>query len=283
MAGSVETINISKASTTTNLFYLFFHGGKAAIIPFLTLFLRLVGLNAQEVGAIIAVKTVTSLIWAPLWARCATAYSRHRCVLVFSLFMMMVMYLSFPALYMQLSRPEHCSAISGSNNSVDLPHYPSEHILSTAPADKPSFSNPYSTTLKPTSAVSTKLSTPSTGKDELIKGTLTTAQSTTKEISTEQSAVTQLISASSKTSQTEPSTESSIKGIRPELLETFRAMLKELSQTKKEFINSNLTVDEFRELLNIVNPDLKATQREVSRLDRLLKSEASEDFENKVS
>ncbi|RUS79839.1 hypothetical protein EGW08_012403, partial [Elysia chlorotica] len=102
------TVNISKAATTTNLFYLFFHGGKAAIVPFLTLFFRLVGLNPLEAGLIIAAKTLTGLIWAPLWARCASAYSRHRFVLMFSLFMMMLTYLSLPVLYTQVSRLEDC-------------------------------------------------------------------------------------------------------------------------------------------------------------------------------
>ncbi|CAL1526300.1 unnamed protein product [Lymnaea stagnalis] len=121
MSRERETINISNASTLTNLFYLFFHGGKAAIIPFLTLFFRLVGLNAFEAGIIIAAKTLTALIWAPLWSRCATAYNHHRLVLILSLFMMMVTYLSFPALYTQISKAEHCMAPGNinSNSSTD--------------------------------------------------------------------------------------------------------------------------------------------------------------------
>ncbi|GFO23406.1 major facilitator superfamily domain-containing protein 6-like protein b [Plakobranchus ocellatus] len=116
MAQGMETVNISKAATTTNLFYLFFHGGKAAIVPFLTLFFRLVGLSPLEAGLIIAAKTLTGLIWAPLWARCATAYSRHRFILMFSLFMMMLTYLSMPALYTQVWKPEHCQSRTRSHN-----------------------------------------------------------------------------------------------------------------------------------------------------------------------
>ena len=85
MGREVEAINVSKAATTTNLFYLFLHGGKAAVVPFLTLFFRLIGLTALEAGTLIAAKTVTGLIWAPLWSRCAMVYSKHRLVLFFSL------------------------------------------------------------------------------------------------------------------------------------------------------------------------------------------------------
>lgn len=187
MTRGLDTINISKASTLTNLFYLFFHGGKAAVIPFLTLFFRLVGLNALDAGIIIAAKTLTSLIWAPLWSRCATAYNRHRLVLMFSLFMMMVTYLSFPALYTQLSSPQHCLPspvnITGSSDTESLKSTTDSPISSTELSDSAvtigfnsTFSSVSHLTTQSTLSTSTTLSTSSIAESQSSAGNVSLNQ-----------------------------------------------------------------------------------------------------------
>ncbi|KAH9513114.1 hypothetical protein Btru_035890 [Bulinus truncatus] len=176
MARGVETINIAKASTLTNLFYLFSHGGKAAVMPFLTLFFKLLGLNAIDVGIIIAAKTLTGMIWAPIWSRCATAYNRHRPVMMFSLFLMIATYLSFVALYTQISKPEHCLSIAAVNTSFKGPEYSStlsslstlNYTLSfTSPAHADSTTDGV-TTAEPHSSSSALLSTLSVYENQTI-------------------------------------------------------------------------------------------------------------------
>nr|KAG5703810.1 hypothetical protein BaRGS_031444 [Batillaria attramentaria] len=105
-----QPVNLSKASTVCNTFYVFLSAAKAALLPFLTLFFRLIGLNAFDTGIIMAAKTLTGFVWAPLWARCAAAYNKRRLVLIFSLLMMSVMYLSFIGVYYKVGDPVMCSA-----------------------------------------------------------------------------------------------------------------------------------------------------------------------------
>ena len=178
MARGMETVNISKAATTTNMFYLFFHGGKAAIVPFLTLFFRLVGLTPLEAGLIIAAKTLTGLIWAPLWARCATAYSRHRFVLMLSLFMMMLTYLSLPALYTQVTKPEDCQPNTLSRNDSGVGVNGMEpwvnHLLHPE-VDNPEDGLTKTTTPVPTITPVNKAAAPTTVPSENLNNSQSTA------------------------------------------------------------------------------------------------------------
>ncbi|KAK7113609.1 hypothetical protein V1264_012865 [Littorina saxatilis] len=121
-------VNLLRATTTCNTFYVFLSAAKAALLPFLTLFFRLIGLSALETGIVMAAKTLTGFVWAPLWARCAVAYNKRRVVLVFSLLMMGVMYMSFTAVYYKVGNLQSCQVgeldghhdgnVTGSNASL---------------------------------------------------------------------------------------------------------------------------------------------------------------------
>ena len=95
-------VNLMRATAWCNCFYVCLSAAKASLLPFLTLFFRLLGLSPLETGVIMAAKTLTGFVWAPLWARCAVSYNKRRMVLVFSLLMMTLTVLSFTAVYYQV-------------------------------------------------------------------------------------------------------------------------------------------------------------------------------------
>lgn len=107
-------VNLLRATATCNSFYIFLSAAKAALLPFLTLFFRLIGLSALETGIVMAAKTLTGFLWAPLWAQCAVAYNKRRSVLIFSLFMMGIMYMSFTAVYYKVGNMQTCEAFNDS-------------------------------------------------------------------------------------------------------------------------------------------------------------------------
>jgi predicted MFS family arabinose efflux permease len=85
----------------------------------LTLFFRLIGLSALETGIVMAAKTLTGFFWAPLWARCAVAYNKRRVVLIFSLCMMGLMYMSFIAVYYKVGDLKQCQPPSPLDGQSD--------------------------------------------------------------------------------------------------------------------------------------------------------------------
>ena len=70
---------------------------KACLIPFLTLYLKKLGLSATQTGLIIGCKTFVGLLFAPLWSKCAVRCGRRRLMLMFSLLAMGGTYLSITA------------------------------------------------------------------------------------------------------------------------------------------------------------------------------------------
>ena len=272
MGKEIEAINVSKAATTTNMFYLFLHGGKAAVVPFLTLFFRLIGLSAFEAGCLIAAKTVTGLVWAPLWARCAMVYSRHRTVLSFSLFMMMATYLCFPALYTQLATPEHCPLeMNGTYND-------SSHL-----SDNLQQSDNYNTMPTPveeiqsSTTMTTFLSTsPESNKDSTENPFISTFPPTQNPVASTAETVT-TISTSSVPIPTTPSSNST-PGLNDyedgseKLIEMMDYIAKEANITLDKF--SLLSNEELKELVVTVldDEDSKLSDEQVDALVDLLKN-----------
>ncbi|XP_005099859.1 major facilitator superfamily domain-containing protein 6-like protein A [Aplysia californica] len=268
MGREVEAINISKAATTTNLFYLFFHGGKAAVIPFLTLFFRLIGLSALEAGGLIAAKTITGLIWAPLWARCATAYSRHRLVLTFSLFMMMVTYLSFPALYTQLAKPEHCWKVSD-NGTVSMT--PPMEQVGSAVTPAPSFAPP-TTTPPTTAAEQTHSTSPPTAAPPELQTQTPAPTEKNEEPDDQESSETPPLETEVEETATIPSAAGvtpgeEIKSVPPsssseefseDFLDQTRALLKRMNLTPEDLVNMHdlgLTPEQLKGLSEILQKE----------------------------
>lgn len=93
-----EPVNLARAIFLCNVFTFFFAASKACLFPFLTIFLKKLGMSATYTGVIIGCKTLTGFVFAPLWAKCAVRCGRQRCMLMFSLFMMALTYLSLTAI-----------------------------------------------------------------------------------------------------------------------------------------------------------------------------------------
>ncbi|XP_067671898.1 major facilitator superfamily domain-containing protein 6-like protein B [Haliotis asinina] len=102
----METVNLTRSVLVCNVFHFCFAAAKASLIPFLTIFFRLIGLSATETGIIMAAKTATGFVWAPLWSKCAIAYNKRRTVLMFSLFIMAATYLSLSFVFSHLKNAE---------------------------------------------------------------------------------------------------------------------------------------------------------------------------------
>lgn len=254
MPRGLENINISRAANLTNLFYLFFHGGKSAVIPFITLFFRLIGLSAFQVGIIVAAKTLTSLIWAPLWARCAVSYNRQRFVLMFSLFMVIITNLTFPALYTQISQKEHCDAMSG-NNSV------SGSFITTVPQESMDHGVIQTTASSvPESSEKSSKSTSTTLPPKTITGLPATTTTTTTTAST-----TPIVSSTSgKLPSHTDSTDME------ELYEEALNLLKLNGVTPTQVLNSNLDVPQMYELVKNYLQGSNVTQQVVGDLYHML-------------
>lgn len=88
-----EPVNLIKSVFVCNTFNFLFAAAKSCLFPFLTLYLRLLGLTATETGIIIGAKTISAFIFAPLWALCSAKFRKRRLVLMFSIFMMALTYL----------------------------------------------------------------------------------------------------------------------------------------------------------------------------------------------
>ena len=97
MLDTPAPVNLVRSIFLCNLFNFFFAASKACLIPFITIFLKKLGLSATHVGIIIGTKTLVGLVFAPLWAKCAVRCGRRRCMLMFSLFVMAFAYLSLTA------------------------------------------------------------------------------------------------------------------------------------------------------------------------------------------
>ena len=93
-----EPVNLAQSIFLCNVFTFFFAAGKACLFPFLTIFLKKLGLSATYTGLIIGMKTLVGFIFAPLLAKCAVRCGRRRCMLMFSLFMMALTYLCLTAI-----------------------------------------------------------------------------------------------------------------------------------------------------------------------------------------
>lgn len=89
-----EPINLTRSILLCNLFHFFLAAAKASLLPFLTLYFRLLGLSALQTGIIMSGKTFVAFVWSPLWSRCATSCNKRRCILMFSILMMAGVYMT---------------------------------------------------------------------------------------------------------------------------------------------------------------------------------------------
>jgi MFS family permease len=90
---ATEPVNLMKSVFVCNTFHFLYAASKACLFPFLTLYLRLLGLTATQTGIIIGGKTISAFVFAPLWAMISARFRKRRLVLMFSILMMATTYL----------------------------------------------------------------------------------------------------------------------------------------------------------------------------------------------
>ena len=140
-----EPVNLARAIFLCNVFTFFFAASKACLFPFLTIFLKKLGMSATYTGVIIGCKTLTGFLFAPLWAKCAVRCGRQRCMLMFSLFMMALTYLSLTAIpSMNNAFTLDCSEVY---TKVNFSGQVSSHL---GASEKPELSStPFTSTIAP--------------------------------------------------------------------------------------------------------------------------------------
>lgn len=151
---SPEPVNLARAIFLCNVFTFFFAASKACLFPFLTIFLKKLGMSATYTGVIIGCKTLTGFLFAPLWAKCAVRCGRRRCMLMFSLFMMALTYLSLTAI------PSMNSAFTLDCSEGYAKVNFSGQIAALGTSQKPVFTSTPSTTIQGTGAVNVPTSLP---------------------------------------------------------------------------------------------------------------------------
>lgn len=115
-----EPVNLTRSIFICNLFSFFFAASKSCLLPFLTIYLRFLGLTATQTGIIIGAKTFSTFIFAPLWSKCAIQCRKRKLVLMIALFMMAVTYLPLTLLTGLSPSVESCDSHVTQQNSPPL-------------------------------------------------------------------------------------------------------------------------------------------------------------------
>ncbi|XP_062575850.1 major facilitator superfamily domain-containing protein 6-like [Saccostrea cucullata] len=161
-------VNLTRSIFLCNLFSFFFSASKSCLLPFLTIYLRLLGLTATQTGFVIGAKTFSTFIFAPIWSKCAIQFHRRRLVLMIALFMMAVTYLPLTLLTNYSPSMESCDSQSTQKSTPSLPvtqspiHINSTHSLPPVHSLMPKSStvgSPVPFTTSPTTVSSTVVRT----------------------------------------------------------------------------------------------------------------------------
>ena len=102
---------MNKATFQAYIFQLLFGAGLACLLPFLSLYLRYLGLTASQVGVVLGAKAAFNMIWAPCWTRCSTRFHKKRFVLMFSIFVLLgsfLLMMLIPPAKQELSNLQFC-------------------------------------------------------------------------------------------------------------------------------------------------------------------------------
>ena len=84
-----DRVNVEKSMFKAHTFHFLLSAGKASLFPFLTIYFRLLGLSATEVGLVFAAQAFVRLWCAPMWTACAKACRKKKFVLMFSTFILL--------------------------------------------------------------------------------------------------------------------------------------------------------------------------------------------------
>ena len=66
-------------------FYFCFYGAAASLLPFLALYYENLGLSGRQIGLLVGIPPVVSLVSAPLWTAAADAVRRHKTILTITM------------------------------------------------------------------------------------------------------------------------------------------------------------------------------------------------------
>ncbi|KAJ8253998.1 hypothetical protein COCON_G00206100, partial [Conger conger] len=77
--------DVKAASAHAGLFHFLYSCGRACLLPFLTLYLRYLGLTATMTGIAMATRCLVTLAWGPVSSLLAKRYNRRRAVVMGSL------------------------------------------------------------------------------------------------------------------------------------------------------------------------------------------------------
>ncbi len=84
-----DRVNVERAMFMAHTFHFLLSAGKACLLPFLTIYFRLLGLTATQVGLIFAAQAFMKFWCAPLWSSCAKQCRKKKFVLMFSTFVLL--------------------------------------------------------------------------------------------------------------------------------------------------------------------------------------------------
>ena len=85
-------LNLFKAQFVANSFSLIFAAGRSCLLPFLSYYLRYIGLTATQTGVLFGIRAFTSAWTSICWTCCTTTSRRRRVVLVISLLVLVAMH-----------------------------------------------------------------------------------------------------------------------------------------------------------------------------------------------
>ena len=81
----VNFLRIDRVLLPIKVFYFSFIGGLGCVLPYVSVFLKQLGLNPQQIGLISGIRPVIGFISGPLWGIVGDKYNIRKCLLLFSI------------------------------------------------------------------------------------------------------------------------------------------------------------------------------------------------------
>nr|XP_039268645.1 major facilitator superfamily domain-containing protein 6-like protein B [Styela clava] len=78
--------DVKRSVFIASSFYLFYYGGKACLLPFITLYFRQMGLTASQTGLVLGMKSLLWFCVSPIWMALAHRVNKTRTILCYSIF-----------------------------------------------------------------------------------------------------------------------------------------------------------------------------------------------------
>lgn len=239
---SPAPVNLVRSIFLCNIFHFFLSASKACLIPFLTVYFKLLGLTATQTGLVIGLKTLVGLVFAPLWSKCSVRCGRRRCMLMFSLIIMSTTYLSLTAVP-SISKEAFATTCALSDSKINSSQMMVDVETQTTTTTVPNKSKSGSTKA-PIDSVTTKSKPVSVVNNESVTSILSGESQTTAQITPKPTTPIQVTTASVRTtSVTETSTAMS-----QSIDEMLKSILIETGMPKKEV--NKLNEEELNALMN---------------------------------